>query len=522
MPTYVIYSRKSTDSEDRQVLSLDSQLSELRSLAARQGIAVARELKEAHSAKAPGRPIFTALMRDVEKGKVNGILAWKMDRLARNHLDTGLILQALADGRLERVITIDRTYTRDGNDRFIGNFELGMATKYIDDLRQNVKRGIRAKLQQGWISYRPPLGYATDPATKTIVKDPDRFDLVRRIWDLALTGVIRPDVIRDIANNEWGFRTRKYKRIGGGPIQRATIYRILTNSFYMGMIPLKTTGETLPGAHPPMITREEFQHVQELLGRPGRPRPAKHEFAFTGLMRCGNCGAGVTAEQHVKASGRMYEYYHCTYQKAGVPCREPAISGSALDLQLLAILRRLTVPPRALAWMLKRAQASEAADRSRREEVRLTLQRAVQSCMVEERALLDLRLRSLVTDEIFQEKQQQLSSRGKSLNEKLARIEAGVQDLQGQVLATLNFSTRPAEVFQRGTTIQRRTILQTISLNCQLRARKVLLELNKPFRIVADANGLFNHSSTVDDLRTYFSTTTDYVGIPDLSLLTTL
>jgi DNA invertase Pin-like site-specific DNA recombinase len=234
MPAYVIYARKSTESDDRQVLSIDSQVHELRTLAARQGVSVAEVLTESKSAKAPGRPVFGELVRRIHRGKVNGVLCWKMDRLARNHLDTGQVLQALADGLLERVITIDRTYTRDGNDRFIGNFELGMATKYIDDLRQNVKRGLRAKLQQGWATGKPPLGYLNDKADKTIVKDPERFDLVRRMWDLMLTGTLRPDQIRTIANEEWGFRTRKLKREGGRPLAHAGIYHIFGNPFYMG------------------------------------------------------------------------------------------------------------------------------------------------------------------------------------------------------------------------------------------------------------------------------------------------
>src|SRR6185437_13509352 len=143
MADYVIYARKSTESEDKQVLSIPAQIEELRRIASREGVSVARTLTESKSAKEPGRPVFGELMRDVYRGKIRGLLCWKMDSLARNHLDTGQILQALADDKLERVITSDRIYTRDGNDRFMGTFELGIATKFIDDLRANVKRGLR-------------------------------------------------------------------------------------------------------------------------------------------------------------------------------------------------------------------------------------------------------------------------------------------------------------------------------------------------------------------------------------------
>src|ERR1044072_3817142 len=175
MPTHVIYARKSTESEDKQVLSIDSQIQELQLVARKRGLNVTEVLTESKSAKAPGRPIFGTLMKRVHRGEIAAVLCWKMDRLARNHFDTGQVLQALADGKLPMVITSDRTYTADGNDRFLGNFELGMATKYIDDLRQNVKRGNRARFQRGWPNFRPPHGYIEDPRTKTVVRDPERW-----------------------------------------------------------------------------------------------------------------------------------------------------------------------------------------------------------------------------------------------------------------------------------------------------------------------------------------------------------
>src|SRR5512144_746944 len=106
-PVHLIYARKYTESEDRQFLSIDSQIQELRELALRRGIEVAEVLEEAHSAKAPGRPVFGDLMRRIHRGEIAGVLCWKMDRLARNHCDTGQVLQALADGKLPSVITPD-------------------------------------------------------------------------------------------------------------------------------------------------------------------------------------------------------------------------------------------------------------------------------------------------------------------------------------------------------------------------------------------------------------------------------
>jgi DNA invertase Pin-like site-specific DNA recombinase len=202
MPSYVIYARKSTESEDQQVLSIESQIHEMKALAERHRIGVGEILTESRSAKAPGRPVFGTLMRRVRKGEVNGIFCWKMDRLARNHYDTGQVLQALADKKLERIVTSDGVKTSDSNDRLLGTFEFALATKYIDDLRQNVLRGNRARFEKGWPNFRPPTGYLEDRVTKTIIRDPDRFDLIRRVWDFALKGMLRPVQILEVLNGD--------------------------------------------------------------------------------------------------------------------------------------------------------------------------------------------------------------------------------------------------------------------------------------------------------------------------------
>ena len=298
MGKYVIYARKSTESEDRQVLSIDSQVREVRQLAARHGVVVAEVLMESRSAKAPGRPVFGQLVRRIQRGEVAGVLCWKMDRLARNPYDSGVILQAQADGKLERIITSDGVKTPDGNDRLMGTFELAFATKYIDDLRANVKRGNRARFEKGWPNHLPPIGYLNDKTTKTIVKDQERFDLVRRMWEALLAGR-RPREIARTASREWGLVTVRRGKLGGNPITYSSIYKAFTNPYYAGYIRLKD-GRQYVGAHEPMITPQEFDRAQAILGLRSYAGPVRRENPFAGLMRCGHCGCSIVAESHTK------------------------------------------------------------------------------------------------------------------------------------------------------------------------------------------------------------------------------
>ncbi len=517
MSSFVIYARKSTESEDRQVLSIESQVKELQALAARSGVAVAEVLTESRSAKAPGRPVFGNLMKRVERGELCGIVCWKLDRLARNHLDHGRVLYALSTGQLERVVTPERTYTGDGNDRFMGNFELGMATKFIDDLRANVKRGNRARFERGWPNSRPPLGYLLDPVSKTIVEDPVRFRLVRRMWDLLLTGTMNPGAIRKIANEQWGFRTRRTKRQGDKPITHSGIYRLFANQFYYGLIALRD-GRTYPGSYKPMITREEFDRAHEIMGRPSRPRAQKHTFPYTGLMACGDCGGAITAEQHVKKSGRRFVYYRCTHQKTGRPCREPAVSAGQLEDQLASKLGRLSMPQPVLEWLLKKARQQIAGEESRREQVLASRRAALDSIRRQAETLLDLRLRDLITDAVFQQRKRALESGRQALETKLAAAtrSAGPAELAEKTEQILRFGENARNSFLSGTSVQRRAILEAVASNYTLRSRKVAFQLEKPFEILSQANGCSNWCTVVDDVRTWLLEKCEDFRVPRL------
>jgi site-specific DNA recombinase len=501
MTPYVIYARKSTESEDRQIMSIESQVREMQQLAARTGVAIVDVLTESKSAKRPGRPIFGELKRRVERGSVRGVLAWKMDRLARNHLDHGWILQALADGLLERIITSDRPYTSDGNDRFIGNFELGMATKYSDDLSQNVRRGIRSRLERGWFSAKPPLGYLIEPTTKEIIKDPERFDQVRRLWDLLLTGTMRPELIRSIANHDLHLRTHNTKRRPGQTLSRTTLYNIFGNLRYTGLIPHRS-GRIYVGAHPAMITKVEFDRAQEILGRSGRPRPQVHGFAFTGFFTCGGCGGAVTAEEHVKPSGRHYVYYHCSRRRAGRPCREPAISEPELVNQVTALLGRLRMPEAVHAWLCREAMDSAAGERDQRAEVLATYEKAIEGLGREHENLLTLRLRDLIDDEAFGRRERDIADRRRALEARVASAKAG-RTSTDSLIQLFTFAARAQATFASGTVVQQRMILEALGSNRTLTRRTVALSLDKPLDLMAQASSLSNWSGCLDDVRTW-------------------
>jgi DNA invertase Pin-like site-specific DNA recombinase len=523
MPTYVIYARKSTESEERQVLSIDSQVQELRAIAARYGATVSDVLTEAHSAKAPGRPVFAQLIRRIQKGEVSGILCWKMDRLARNPYDAGVILQAQLDGKIERIITSDGVKNSDGNDRLLGSFEFALATKFIDDLRANVKRGNRARFQRGWINYIPPPGYMNDRIAKTIVKDPERFVLVRQMWTLLLTGSVRPSQILKTANETWHLRTRKYRSRGGTPMAVSVMYAMFANPFYAGTIRLRN-GDTYAGAHEPMVTREEFARAQEIIGRPGRPRPIRHRFPFTGLLKCSNCGGTATAEEHVKCSGKRYVYYRCSHNRTGRPCREPAVPAQTLLDQLAAELLTLRITEKAQRWIEARLHKTISGEAGQVQAARESQKRALQDLRREADNLLSLRLRDQIDDATFATRQAESKRRREALETSLSRATKTADELLQRLRDVLAFSARAHEVFTTGSPVQQRQVLETVGLNYTLSARKASYTLKNPFRVISGARTISDWYARTDDLRTWLVESGEFTlpnldCVPDSSIV---
>src|SRR6266567_4330417 len=234
---YFIYCRKSSEAEDRQVLSIESQTRELEEIAAKLNLPVAEILTESKSAKEPGRPVFNHMMQRLYRGEAAGIICWKLDRLARNPVDGGTVIWGIKQHGI-KVVTPAQSYAREDDNIILMYIEFGMAQKYVDDLSKNVKRGLKTKLENGWYPGPAPVGYLNNSiklsGENNLIKDPERFPLIRRMWDLMLSGVHTPPSILEIANHEWGFRTRQSRKKGGKPLARSSIYRIFTRPFYYG------------------------------------------------------------------------------------------------------------------------------------------------------------------------------------------------------------------------------------------------------------------------------------------------
>jgi DNA invertase Pin-like site-specific DNA recombinase len=524
MSGYFIYCRKSSEAEDRQVLSIESQTRELKEIAAKLNLPVTEILSESKSAKEPGRPVFNQMMQRLYRGEAAGIICWKLDRLARNPVDGGSIIWAIKQNGI-KVLTPAQSYARDDDNIILMYIEFGMAQKYVDDLSKNVKRGLKTKIEKGWYPGVAPVGYLNNTVKisgeNNLITDPERFPLIRRMWDLMLTGRHTPPRIRAIANNEWGFRTRPTRKMGGKPLCRSAIYQIFTKPFYSGYFEYpQGSGQWYQGKHEPMVTQAEYDRVQVLLGRKGNPRPKAHlEFAFTGLIRCGECASMVTAEEKrqlicsqcrfkfayrnrdacprcktpiEKMTGPRflhYTYYHCT--KTRDPgCVQGSVTGKELDRQIDGYLSRIEISAQFKDWALRYLHELHELESASRNVIIQAQQKAYTDCLRRIDNLLKLKTSPNNADGILLSDDEYGLQRVQLLEEKAA-LEELLRDAGHRVDQWLRLSEQTFEFacvtrkrFAEGDAATKKEILLAIGSNLTLKDRILRIQARKPLFIL--------------------------------------
>lgn len=500
MHKYFIYCRKSSESEDRQALSIEAQIKELtKRYVEQEKLDVVEILQESFSAKKPGRPVFSAMVKRIQKGEANGIIAWHPDRLARNSLDGGKIIYLLDNGKLQNLKFPTYNLENTPQGKFMLAVMFGQSKYYVDSLSENVKRGNRLKLQKGWLPGLPPLGYLNEPRERIIVKDPERFHIVKKLWDLMLSGNYSVNKILRIANEDFGLRTRKFRRSGGKKLTKTGLYKIFLKPFYYGLI--ERGGMACQGMHEPMITEEEFWRVQHILGRNGRARSKKHEFAFTGLIKCEECGCSVTAEEKYNRYGHHYIYYHCTKKRK--PCSQRCIEVKELEKQILEYLKRISLSQSFTDWAFKYLDGLDKEDDMLKEKTHESLGNGVKEAEKNIENLTTMRIKDFITDEEYLSQRNKLILEKESLKLRLQK-DTKNQDWLELTKKSFIFSSRAKFWFTKGNLEQKRLILTSIGSNFLLRDKKIRIQLLKPFSMIEE--GLKNRSwcPLVHDVRTFF------------------
>jgi site-specific DNA recombinase len=459
---FVTYARRSSSGKSKQVESIPDQEKIFRDLIRQEQLKVVHWYSEAKSAKKPNmRPVFDEMLLFLRNGKANAILIWHLNRLCRNQEEYGKIQQLLHDGVIQCIKTPEREYHPEDH-ALLFAVEASMSSQYPRDLSRDVKRGTTEKALKGWYPFKPKAGYELDDISRELIPDPKRFSLLRRGWELMLSGDKSvPQVLEEL--NGMGYRTQRTKTGGNRPMPRSSLYRLFTDPFYMGVFEYE--GEVLQGKHRPMVTKQEFERVQHILGRPLKPNLKTYFHPYAGMIRCGVCGLQVTAETHVKKRASTgdavsYTYYHCTGRKG---CPKTSRDEGDIERQILRDLTGCRLNPRFVDWSLELVK--------REEEAAWKLEKVTTSTSSDSELIVSRRLESLytmredgeLTREEFTERKNKYQAELEALREKEAYAHSKT-DRDRETLKNLLTFTRDGYVrFTKGGKEAKRAVAREFS-----------------------------------------------------------
>ena len=473
-----LYARKSTDVEDKQVLSIDAQLNELRELAEREQISIVAEFVEKQSAKAPGRPIFNDMLTRIETGEAEGIIAWHPDRLARNSVDGGRIIYLLDSDKIRTLKFPTFRFEPDPQGKFMLSIMFGQSKYYVDSLSENTKRGLREKVRRGEFPCRAPFGYLNDYRTRRISIDKDRAALVKELFERYASGNSTLDSLRSFLA-ERGISSAHGKLVG-----RFFVSWVLSNPVYYGHF--RYNGEVHEGIHQPIITKRLFDNVQAVLNRRWRYSPSEKQGepkAFLGLLRCAECGSAITAEIQ-----KGHTYYRCTKKsRATVRCHQPYIREESLDAEISALLKPFALRADWADEMLLRVKKEKKQSAQSAAQVVAGKRAEIEKVNLRLQKLLDSFLDGVIERNDYIAEKAKLMSRKKSLEEQSSALSEGranwLEPFQNWVLTARN----AGEIAQRGSPKEKKALAQQVfGSNLVLDCKKARGSCVKPWSFIPE------------------------------------
>lgn len=484
---YVLYARKSTTDLEQQVRSIPDQIRECRQMADSLGLNVVKVLQETKSAKTPNqRPVFKQMLNDIKRGLYHAILAWNPDRLARNMMEGGEIINLVDEGVLKDLKFKTHFFTSDANGKMLLGMAFVLSKQYSDDLSQKVTRGVRSRFGEGKTP-TPKHGYVNDGGTFS--PDDKNFELICEAWQMRLQGESLEKISSYMDKNGYARAVKK-----DGRLIRMTpkiLTDIFHDSFYFGLLVQANQTVDLRELDPdfqPAITEDEYNQVQLLSRRRLTPYNTRRRltfYPFKAIVRCAYCQHNMVVGPSTSRTGKKLLYFRCDNSECSR--RKKSIRGKVILNFLYDFFT--------MKYKLTEADYKKYYDRLDKlsGEVRIALKTQIRSLQGSITALDEsIRERSLkIVDsnpqgrikEINEAKIAEQSAQKEELEEDLAKRKEKLTDPEKDRLSLeqfLNLSKNAARKVKSGSSIQKDAIVRLIFLNLDVDEKKVLSYQLKP------------------------------------------
>lgn len=481
MNKYVIYCRKSSESDERQIQSLGDQISTLMPFIQQHELTIVGEpLQESKSAKLPGRPLFNQMTDMIEKGLANGIILLNPTRLSRNTVDTGQIIFLMDQGKLEEVITPYQTFKNNPYDKFMLNLLCTQAKLENDNKSVYIKDSMRLKAERGDYPGKAPPGYINNHMKSQGLRDisphPVYFSLMRQLFDQALTGNYSIEKLSKMAH-EMGIRKDHGKVIG-----KTSFYRYLRDPFYIGKFVYK--GKEYKGNHKPMLTEKEYKLLQNILDGKARGKQQRHTFALNELIKCGECQYCVTAESHTKkyknGTFQTFSYYRCSKKSKSKTCSQKYLAEQKVEDQVIDRLLKFELEKEFQEWAFEALDEVAGEDHSVTEDQQKAFQTALDAINKKINNLTELKISpdnsddSLLSNEEFVERRRKLLEEKEKVINQLNTLNGTDTEWEEIAEDTFQFALEAANRFQEDEhPDDKKTIVKTIGSYLTLQDQKI-------------------------------------------------
>lgn len=467
----VLYARVSSR-EQAEGYSIEAQIKLLREYAQKHNLIISKEYVDVETAKKSGRPSFGEMLHYFQQHRSTvHLLVEKTDRLYRNFRD----YVALDDYELEIHLVKEGTllsHRSSSHEKFIHGIKVLMAKNYIDNLREEVTKGMKEKASKGIPPGRPPIGYRNNKETRGIDIDPVQGPWVVKMFEWYASREFSLDRLsRHLFGAGFTFQPSKPR------MNPPTLQKILQNHFYIGRF--KFAGHTFEGTYPHLITAELFEAVQAAFRAHNRPKQQKHNFTFTGVMTCGECGCAITAE--VKKG--KYVYYHCTHRKG--PCSQTkAIREEEIDRQFREIVDAVTMGPEQVANVKNGVKASAAEEAQFYLQTLQGITKRIEAVQSRLEKAFEAKLDGSVPEELWQKKSKEWQLELLQLRETLAHHQGAKRTFYEQGFALLELAEKAYLLYQKQDPTQKRILLQILCSNSVLRDGVVTPTYRQPFALL--------------------------------------
>ena len=477
----VIYARVSSREQAREGFSIPAQIKLLKSYAETKDIKIMKEFVDIETAKKTGRTNFGEMLKFLKKDpSINLLLVEKTDRLYRNIRDWVTLDEIMDEYNLE-VHFVKENFILSPNsksmEKFMHGIKVLMAKNYIDNLSDEIKKGMKEKVLQGGYPHKPPVGYFNKPESREIEVDDEKADYVKRIFEMYATGSYSLAAIRKKCLDD-GFVIQPSR----SKVSKSSIERILKNEFYIGLFNWK--GQKYRGNHKPIISRELFDAVQDKLSSHNRTKEVKHEFVYSGLLTCAHCGCSITAGIQKK----KYIYYHCTNFKKN--CQPVYVREEILDEQFNNIIQSLSFDEEITNW-IGMALKESFEDEKKFHRIAITDLRAkydkIQARI--ENIYLD-KLDGKITNEFWTQKDTLWREEQKQIQIKMEKHEKADASYMLTGIRTIELTQKASLQYSRLSTEKKRKFLNILLLNSRLDGETLIPEYRQPFDIIAQIGNL--------------------------------